>query len=253
MIMTVQTDDGYEDSFAYTGMTNVIPFLQPVIDARYGTLIGAEIICRVNTGKGITSNQFYIDKLASSDLADFIVAQLVLKTAEHLSQYKDLINDNFMLLLKMTRWQSNSLMLKDAVADFKTLFDGKIHLLFEIVEHNVASAPYDTAPLMNTLRVKSLCEETLANLQKENIMAVKLAPSLAESHNGELICKEGIDTIAQLAEKRGVRIIAEGVENATQKALLLQAGIYSMQGGLFSPPLSLSDFSGQLKGMPSTS
>lgn len=245
--MIMPTDDGYENTFAYTGMTNVVPYLQPIMDARYGELAGAEIVCRVNTGNGVTHNQFYIEKLASSNQADFIVAQLILKTAEHLSQYKDIIKDNFILSLRMTHWQCSSLMLKDAVTDFKALFGRKITLLFEVVEHHTAQPPRDTAPLMNTLRVKSLNDEHIESLRKENITAVKLDPSLAETNNDALVFKTGIDKLIAFANQCGMQIIAEGVENTVQKALLLQAGIFTMRGGLFSPPQSLSDFCQQFR------
>ncbi len=40
----------------------------------------------------------------------------------------------------------------------------------------------------------------------------------------------------------GLKLIAEGIENANQAALLRQIGVHKLQGYLYSKPLPASDF-----------
>jgi EAL domain-containing protein (putative c-di-GMP-specific phosphodiesterase class I) len=45
-----------------------------------------------------------------------------------------------------------------------------------------------------------------------------------------------------MAHKLGIRVIAEGIETATQRDLLAAAGCDYGQGYLFSPPLPAAQF-----------
>jgi c-di-GMP phosphodiesterase len=48
--------------------------------------------------------------------------------------------------------------------------------------------------------------------------------------------------LVELGQKMGLKLIAEGIESATQAALLRQIGVHKLQGYLYSKPLPASDF-----------
>jgi diguanylate cyclase (GGDEF)-like protein/PAS domain S-box-containing protein len=64
--------------------------------------------------------------------------------------------------------------------------------------------------------------------------------------NGAAIAR----TIVALAQSLGLSVIAEGVENEAQRALLAQHGCRSYQGYLYSPPVPIAQFEAFLRTKP---
>jgi EAL domain-containing protein (putative c-di-GMP-specific phosphodiesterase class I) len=82
----------------------------------------------------------------------------------------------------------------------------------------------------------------LSYLQKFDIDFLKIDQSfvrnLSESSKNLSLCK----AIIVMAHELGIRVIAEGVETAEQRDLLIAAGCDYGQGYLFSRPCSPADF-----------
>jgi EAL domain-containing protein (putative c-di-GMP-specific phosphodiesterase class I) len=60
------------------------------------------------------------------------------------------------------------------------------------------------------------------------------------------------DSIIVMAHRLGLQVVAEGVETAEQRQLLLRAGCDYLQGYLFSKPLPAEDFELMLKDQSET-
>src|SRR5207237_10455 len=58
-----------------------------------------------------------------------------------------------------------------------------------------------------------------------------------------------IRTIVELARSRGLKLVAEGVETAEQRAALLELGCTHAQGFLFSRPVTAAELEAQLGGL----
>jgi diguanylate cyclase (GGDEF)-like protein/PAS domain S-box-containing protein len=82
---------------------------------------------------------------------------------------------------------------------------------------------------------------SMAYLKRYDIDFVKIDPSLAqmlEGEGGELALYEAI---VAMAHKLGLKVVAEGVETAAQRRLLLDAGCDYAQGYMFGHPMTAHD------------
>ena len=82
---------------------------------------------------------------------------------------------------------------------------------------------------------------SLMYLKELNLSTIKLDGSLISEIQTNLSCREIISSIVFLCKSMNIHIIAECVENETQKNILKELNCYCYQGFLYSKPLLLED------------
>lgn len=82
---------------------------------------------------------------------------------------------------------------------------------------------------------------SLAYLKRYDIDFVKIDPSLAQTLDGEGGELALYEAIVAMAHKLGLKVVAEGVETAAQRALLRDAGCDYAQGYMFGHPMTAAE------------
>lgn len=82
----------------------------------------------------------------------------------------------------------------------------------------------------------------LKYIEHTGFSTIKIDKCLTVASNGSLIYSAVIDSIISLSEQLQIQVVAEGVENNEQLALLKDKGVHFFQGYLFSKPLSIREF-----------
>ncbi len=83
---------------------------------------------------------------------------------------------------------------------------------------------------------------SLRYLKSFPVNTLKIDGSIVKDVNSSKIVKEIIGSMGQLAASMDVTLVAEWVENDAQMYSLGELGCHEFQGYLFSPPISLQDF-----------
>lgn len=82
----------------------------------------------------------------------------------------------------------------------------------------------------------------MSYLQKFDITFLRIDQSLVQTVTSSQDTRVFVEAMIAMANKLGIKLIAEGVETAGQKDWLRNAGCDYAQGYIISPPLSASDF-----------
>jgi EAL domain-containing protein (putative c-di-GMP-specific phosphodiesterase class I) len=83
---------------------------------------------------------------------------------------------------------------------------------------------------------------SLQHLKRFPIDYLKIAPTLVHDITLNKENEAIVRMILALAKSLKIKVSAEGVESEKQKQLLMELGCYQMQGGLFSSPLPIDEF-----------
>lgn len=91
---------------------------------------------------------------------------------------------------------------------------------------------------------------SLRYLQRNQIDEIKIDMSFVSNIETSLNDQGIVATIIAMASELKLQVIAEGVENENQRAILLDKGCNNFQGYLFSKPVPVSEFESLLSVMP---
>ena len=91
---------------------------------------------------------------------------------------------------------------------------------------------------------------SLKYLQRIQIDQIKIDMSFVSNIETNLNDQGIVATIVAMASELKLQVIAEGVENENQRAILLDKGCNNFQGYLFSKPVPVSEFESLLSVMP---
>ncbi len=127
-------------------------------------------------------------------------------------------------------------------------------LELEVSAHAMAHAPAQTTRMLAELRRSGVrvsldgfggATTGLAAFTRWPLDAVEIDRFLvgALDHTGDAGVRAAslVGALTRLAKERGLRVRAEGVENALQRGCLAAAGCDDLQGDLLSPPLAPAD------------
>jgi diguanylate cyclase (GGDEF)-like protein/PAS domain S-box-containing protein len=135
-----------------------------------------------------------------------------------------------------------------------TGIDGAL-LELEVTETATLTRPEQAAALLNSLRglgVKIALDDfgtgysSLSHLRRLPIDTVKIDRSFIRNVSGDPKDRTIVANITSLAHALGLRVVAEGVENEAQRAVLRQIGCDHYQGFLYSAALTAEALAAKL-------
>jgi len=230
-----------------------IPYYQPQIDAKTGTITGFEALARWNhPSKGIIAPFYFIDIAEQTGLILDLSRSIIEQACHQTHEWAENGLGNFMLGVNLSIKQFIN---HDISSEIQNILHrtglAADQLDIEITESIAAT---ETTDIINSLlRLKEIGAtismddfgtgySSLSQLQSFPVDIIKIDRSFIKdiegSGNGTMV-----KTIIAMSESLGMNIIAEGVENAAQLDMLIAHGCNNIQGYFYSKPLPAEEFS----------
>ena len=237
-----------EDALRKSG---IVPWYQPVIDAKTGTIIGVEVLARQVTSDGtVIPPDHFIPVAESSDLIIPLTRALMTQAARELPNL--LRNSNHRWHIGVNITQTHVLeagFVAECLMFIEAFTPGSIILTVELTERE----PFDSSPAMLN-RLQQLHRNGIAvalddfgtgyaNLEyisevKVDIIKIDrvFVRRIGQGTSGEHL----LTNLINMAGALNLRIIAEGVETEEQTRWLTSNGVSWLQGFLYSPPVPVT-------------
>jgi len=226
---------------------------QPVIDLKRNTMVKAEALIRWNhPTKGLINPEEFIDIAETSDVISQIGDWVFKKSLHDVLRLQQKINPEFSVSLNVSPKQlsgNNSLVTKwPELLRIYGLPANSIGI--EITEGLLLESNPMTSTILNNLRdagARLLIDDfgtgysSLSYLKKLDVDFIKIDQSfvknLSRGSEDMVLC----ETIIVMAHKLGLKVIAEGIETAEQRDLLVNIGCDFGQGYLFAKPQPINE------------
>ena len=229
-------------------------YLQPKINMRDGSLVGAEVLVRGldDCGNIVPPGQF-IEQMEKMGLLRDLDLHMLSCTLEHLSQWQKRRLPLPRLSVNFSRFTLLSPTARTSVLALLSRHEDISPDLVEIELTETASYCGDAVieQAINNLRKLGFRfalddfgsqYSNLAIFSKIDFDTIKLDRSLTIALTRNPLNRDITRSIARVCRQRGMECIAEGVETQEQIAALLQDGWEQAQGYYFDPPLPVAEF-----------
>lgn len=235
----------------------LVPYYQPKVDARTGVLIGAETLIRwpTNTGSFMGPAEFIPAAEASGlvpALDDYVLTAVCGQIAEWQKRFSA-----FRIAVNLSAIRLHH---RGVLERLRELFERTGarpgHLEIEITESALITdfeAASSWLGVARELGVKISLDDfgtgysSLAYLKRLPLDAIKIDQSFVVGIEHEGSTAAIVRAMIAMARALGLTIVAEGVENAAQAAILTQLGCAVLQGFLYSPAVPAQDFERMLE------
>jgi len=225
-------------------------YYQPIFDLKTIKAVKAEALIRWQHPKnGITSPAAFIEIAEETNAITKIGDWVFKQTLEDIIKLKKAIDSNFSISLNVSPKQfgTNSL-LNHWPKLLRELEISSNSIGIEITEGLLLDVNKSTTKILNDLReagAQFLLDDfgtgysSLLYLKKLDVDYIKIDKSFIQNLTSDTEDIVLCEAIIVMAHKLGLKVIAEGVETAQQKSLLIKMGCDYGQGYLFSRPKTI--------------
>ncbi len=229
-------------------------FYQPRIDLRTGRLAGAEALLRWRSpARGLVLPQKFIPRLEESGLIGQLGRQVLAKACHAAMEWRSQGYGRIPVAVNLSAAQFRGSVVEDV--ELALSASGLPHKDLELeITESLLFRDYEQArvPLekLTARGVRAALDDfgtgysSLSSLHHLPVHFVKIDRSFVQA------LQPGLNTIVaaivNVAHTLGMRVIAEGVETAEQRDILIELGCDEMQGHLLAPAISADEFPGWL-------
>ena len=235
-----------------------VPYLQPLVDARDGRWVGAEVLMRwVHPREGMVGPDLFIPMAERSGLIVSMTRQLFRQVADGLAPHGHLLGKGFHLSFNISaRHCTETGLFEDCRAFQARFLSHRPELTLELTERELIVSSEVTDELFDKLHglgVKLAIDDfgtgnsSLAYLHRFKVDALKIDKSFVAMIGVDALSSHVLDSIVELCGKLDLMIIAEGIETEHQRQYLAARGVRVLQGYLFDRPMPLARFVGLLQ------
>ena len=234
-------------------------YFQPIVHLRTGRIHKAEALVRwEHPQRGLVSPLEFIPLAESSGLIVEIGEWVFRESARWARQWRDEHHPEFQVSVNQSplEFQREGHSYEHWFAHLREIGLEGSALVVEITEGLLLDASSGVTDKLLQLRdagVQVALDDfgtgysSLSYLKKFDIDYLKIDRSFTRNLAPQSSDMALTEAIIVMAHKLGLRVVAEGVETAEQRALLLRAGCDYGQGYLFSQPLPAEDFDAMLR------
>ncbi|PRA60292.1 cyclic diguanylate phosphodiesterase [Pseudomonas sp. MYb187] len=230
-----------------------VPYFQPVVRGSDYRWAGVEVLMRwQHPREGLVRPDLFIPFAEHSGQIVPMTRQLMQNTARALAPYAELLGEDFHIGINITADHCQDLALyEDCQAFLATFPKGKVHLTLELTERKLVIPTDVTRVLFAKLHELGVMialddfgtgQSSLAYLRQFQVDYLKIDQSFVAMIGVDALSLHILDSIIELSSKLGLGIVAEGVENETQRDYLARHNVDFQQGYLFAQPMSARDF-----------
>jgi diguanylate cyclase (GGDEF)-like protein/PAS domain S-box-containing protein len=224
---------------------------QPLVDLRTSCIVGAEALIRWQTPDGaLVAPSEFLGIAERTGLIRTITAWVLETACVQARRWCDRDLDLFVSInLPSAFWHPSGL--RRALATIESFGLTADRIMFEITEQSAMTNSADLDAALAELRQRGLRlaiddfgagYSSLGRLKQLHVDTLKIDKSfirdLPHSEDAAIL----VETIITLAEKLGLRCLAEGIETEAQLQFLVDHDCPFGQGFLFSRPLTAADF-----------
>ncbi|MBS1205617.1 MAG: hypothetical protein H6R25_2516 [Proteobacteria bacterium] len=230
----------------------IVPFYQPVVNGREGTLSGVEVLARwKHPRSGYIPPASFIPLAEKSDLIIPLTQSLMRQVVTHMNAIAHKLPEGFHIGINVSAAHIAS---PDFVAEclkFKGSFSHPaLNLVIEVTEREPLDVDEGLVQRLNTLHENGFAialddfgtgYSGLSYLHDLHIDYIKIDQSFVARVNAEQDSTRILDCVLDLARKLSLSIVAEGVETKEQLDYLNQNNITFLQGYYFYKPVNFQE------------
>ncbi|WP_172327014.1 PAS domain-containing protein [Mangrovicoccus sp. HB161399] len=233
-----------------------VPYFQPQVTARDGSLVGVETLLRWNhPERGVLVPGDFMHVAEQLRLVPEIDRIMMLKSRDALKRWRA----KGLVIPKISFNVSSGRMHDPDVVDMaRSLLDGETKVAFELLESILVEEESDAFKFhVDMIREAGIEIEiddfgsghaSIIGLMEIAPQALKIDRRIVMPVARDDRAKNLLRAIVEIAETLGIKTIAEGVETEEQIAILRQAGCDMLQGYVYSRPLSEDALTSYLSG-----
>ncbi|NDL63650.1 EAL domain-containing protein [Acerihabitans arboris] len=230
------------------------PYFQPVMNVASDRCTGMEILTRWrHPTDGYVSPDVFIPLAEESGLIIPLTQQLMRRVAAVIASSPVHWPEMLHIAINISAVHlSNRQIVDDCQTFLQTVGDKNIRLVLELTERQFVDVTDTTLEVLAALKQQGVAiaiddfgtgYSGLSYLSKMNIDFLKIDQSFVAMIEEETTTRIIVDVVIDLAGKLDMKLIAEGVENARQKAYLLDKHVLFQQGYFFARPMPMTQFS----------
>lgn len=230
----------------------IVPFYQPVVDGRDGTLRGVEVLARWKHPRvGYISPGSFIPIAEKSDLIIPLTQSLMAQTVAQMNAIASKLPEGFHVGMNFSASHIISPTFVAECLKYKDSFSrDDLHLVLEVTEREPLHVDDDLVQRLNTLHQNGFFialddfgtgYSGLSYLHDLHIDYIKIDHSFVGRVNADPDSTRIIDCVLDLARKLSLSIVAEGVETKAQLDYLNANNIAFLQGFYFYQPVTYTD------------
>ncbi len=228
----------------------IVPYIQPIVDARSRRIIGLEVLARWKHPKdGLISPDYFIPMAEKTGLIKDISRHLMKKVALVFAPYKSRLSPEFHIGFNVAAAQlTDTKILEDCRNFIDELAPAAFMLILEITERELIPQTEESKTLFQQLHkmgIKIALDDfgvgnsSLSYLNYFEIDLLKIDKIFVDKIQNEAIYLPILDTIIDLSQKIGLGTVAEGVETELQVTYLLKKNVTHLQGYYFGKPMPI--------------
>ncbi len=230
----------------------IIPFYQPVVNGREGTLRGVEVLARWKHPRaGYIPPASFIPVAEKSDLIIPLTQSLMAQVVAHINTIASRLPEGFHVGINFSASHITSPTFVEECLAFRDSFSrNDLNLVIEVTEREPLYVDEDLVQRLNTLHENGFVialddfgtgYSGLSYLHDLHIDYIKIDQSFVARVNADPDSTRILDCVLDLARKLSLSIVAEGVETREQLDYLNQNNITFLQGYYFYKPVAFRE------------
>ncbi|HHG9512205.1 TPA: EAL domain-containing protein [Citrobacter amalonaticus] len=230
----------------------IVPFYQPVVNGREGTLRGVEVLARWKHPKaGYISPASFIPLAEKSGLIIPLTQSLMEQVVTHMNAIATKLPDGFHVGINFSASHITAPTFVDECLNFKARFSRKdLNLVLEVTEREPLHVDEHLVQTLNVLHENGFVialddfgtgYSGLSYLHDLHIDYIKIDQSFVARVSMEEDSTRILDCVLDLARKLSLSIVAEGVETKAQVDYLNRNDITFQQGYYFFKPVNFTE------------
>ncbi len=238
-----------------------VPFIQPIVSGHDGSLVGAEVLVRWNHYRsGMIRPDLFVPLAEECGVIVPITRELMLEVARELSAHLDQLPPEFHISFNICPIQCHDFSLLEDCQTFLSAFPpGRICLTLELTER-VLLEPTEITTLLferlDQIGVKIALDDfgtghsSLSYLQQFRVDYLKIDRCFVAMIGSDALSRHILDGTLDLAQRLGLKTVAEGIENQEQADFLRERQVAYLQGFWFAQPMTMKEFNAYLRTAP---
>ncbi|HDR2846216.1 TPA: EAL domain-containing protein [Enterobacter sichuanensis] len=225
----------------------IIPYYQPVVSGKEGSLRGVEVLARwKHPQSGFISPASFIPLAEKSGLIIPLTQSLMRQVAAHMNSISTLLPEGFHVGINFSAPHIVSSTFVDECLHYKRCFVRQdLNLVVEVTEREPLHVDEHLVKTLNALHEIGFAialddfgtgYSGLSYLQDLHIDYIKIDQSFVARVNASEDSTVILDSVLELAKKLSISIVAEGVETQEQLDYLARNHIKFLQGFYFYKP-----------------
>lgn len=231
---------------------DIVPFYQPIVNGREGTLRGVEVLARwKHPIAGYISPASFIPLAKKSGLIVSLTQSLMAQVASNMNTIASKLPEGFHIGINYSASHiATPTFVEDCVKYRNSFNRNDLKLVIEVTEREPLAIDETLVQTLNELHANGFAVALddfgtgysgLSYLQNLNIDYIKIDQSFVGQVNEHEDSTIILDSVLDLARKLSISIVAEGVETQEQLDYLLRNNITFLQGYYFFKPLPFNE------------